>query len=541
MANNDFKAYLEKLSELFAEDFNFEHCIESISNGRTSFQMSQKFLKKEFDNDWIDIIEEILPALDAIVRNPRRFITVEEDIIDISLAKQISVESVKHLAQHTQFIASVNTKKGTVTPSRILNTSKEESFEVYENRFLYTLILKLNEFINKRYEVIKKSVVSNTQEIKVSLNTKYNFNGSDMNVSLIASTDMPFDEEKFRETQTYQSVKRVEKIKQIVQGFLGSAFAKEMRSSALVRPPITRTNVIKKEPNFKKALVLWQFIESYEKSGFEAVEVNETIALPEELNEQYNSVLFINNAILENYATTFGEKVLKEYKPLDIEEKLRKEFEDDEFPPINLELREVRKVYAKHIGDKTYSQKEYRALTSALDRVLTQHHINLDAKNKELKKRLEAKQQKEDARLKQIAINEKRNELKRKQKELEEEFLKKARERKALIKEEKEKELLKRREEREHKKLMIQEFLEKQAFEDKMNDFSKILEEKTQKEILKFINSEDNSLSRETKKQVMQAKKEIALLKKQKLEEYARLLDQEIDRVISDEYEGIKE
>ena len=39
----------------------------------------------------------------------------------------------------------------------------------------------------------------------------------------------------------------------------------------------------------------------------------------------------------------------------------------------------------------------------------------------------------------------------------------------------------------------------------------------------------------------MQAKKEIALLKKQKLEEYARLLDQEIDRVISDEYEGIKE
>lgn len=541
MANNDFKAYLEKLSELFAEDTNFEHCIESISNGRTSFQMSQKFLKKEFDNDWIDIIEEILPALDAIVRNPRRFITVEEDIIDISLAKQISVESVKHLAQHTQFIASVNTKKGTVTPSRILNTSKEESFEVYENRFLYTLILKLNEFINKRYEVIKKSVVSNTQEIKVSLNTKYNFNGSDMNVSLIASTDMPFDEEKFRETQTYQSVKRVEKIKQIVQGFLGSAFAKEMRSSALVRPPITRTNVIKKEPNFKKALVLWQFIESYEKSGFEAVEVNETIALPEELNEQYNSVLFINNAILENYATTFGEKVLKEYKPLDIEEKLRKEFEDDEFPPINLELREVRKVYAKHVGDKTYSQKEYRALTSALDRVLTQHHINLDAKNKELKKRLEAKQQKEDARLKQIAMNEKRNELKRKQKELEEEFLKKARERKALIKEEKEKELLKRREEREHKKLMVQELLEKQAFDDKINDFSKTLEEKTQKEILKFINSEDNSLNRETKKQVMQTKKEIALLKKQKLEEYARLLDQEIDRVISDEYEGIKE
>ena len=235
MDNNELKSYIEKVSELFSDDSNFHNCIDAINNGRTSFTISQKFLKKEFDNDWIDIIEEVLPSIDAIVRNPRRFITVEEDIIDISLAKQISVESVKHLAQHTQFIASVDNRKGTVTPSKILNTSKEESFEVYENRFLYTLILKLNEFINKRYEVIKKSVVTNSQEIKVSLNTKYNFNGTDMNVSLVASTDMPFDEEKFRESQAYQSVQRVEKIRQIVAGFLGSAFAKEMRSSALVR------------------------------------------------------------------------------------------------------------------------------------------------------------------------------------------------------------------------------------------------------------------------------------------------------------------
>ena len=124
MDNNELKSYIEKVSELFSDDSNFHSCIDAINNGRTSFTISQKFLKKEFDNDWIDIIEEVLPSIDAIVRNPRRFITVEEDIIDISLAKQISVESVKHLAQHTQFIASVDKRKGTVTPSKILNTSK---------------------------------------------------------------------------------------------------------------------------------------------------------------------------------------------------------------------------------------------------------------------------------------------------------------------------------------------------------------------------------------------------------------------------------
>lgn len=539
MDNKEIKSYIEKVSELFVDDSSFHNTIDAIENGRTSFQMSQKFLKKEFDNDWIDIIEEILPSLDAIVRNPRRFITVEEDIIDISLAKQISVESVKHLAQHTQFIASVNPKKGTVTPSKILNTSKEESFEVYENRFLYTLILKLNEFINKRYEVIKKSVISTSQEIKVSLNTKYHVNGTDMNVSLVASTDMPFDEEKFRESQEYQSVQRVEKIKQIVQGFLSSAFAKEMRSSALVRPPITRTNVIKKEPNFKKALILWQFIESYTKSGFEAIEVDETLALPEELVEKYNNVLFLNNVILDEYATSFGERVLKEHKPLDIEEQLKQEFDDD-FPSINLELREVRKVYAKHIGDKTYSQKEYRLFTAAIDRVLTQYHVNEEAKSTEAKKKLLEKQKKEDERLKKIALNERRQELKNKQKELEEEFLEKARERKKLIKEEKEQELLRRKEEKERKKLMVQELLEKQEFDEKVSEFAKIVQEKNENDIMKYLNTEDDKLDKETKKNVSRVKKEIALLRKQKLEEYAKLLDQEIEKVINDEYEKIK-
>jgi predicted component of viral defense system (DUF524 family) len=154
MNKDEYLSYLDRIKDLFIEDVNFNHYLQNLNSGKSSFQINQKYLRKVFDHDWIDIIEEILPSLDAIVRNPRRFITVEEDIIDISLAKQISVESVKHLAQHTQFISSANPKTGTVTPSKILNTSKEESYEVYENRFIFTLLKKLQEFISKRYEAI---------------------------------------------------------------------------------------------------------------------------------------------------------------------------------------------------------------------------------------------------------------------------------------------------------------------------------------------------------------------------------------------------
>ena len=49
---------------------------------------------------------------------------------------------------------------------------------------------------------------------------------------------------------------------------------------------------------------LKDLIESYEKSGFEAIEVNETLALPEELTDRYSNVLFLNNVILDDGVKT---------------------------------------------------------------------------------------------------------------------------------------------------------------------------------------------------------------------------------------------
>ena len=130
--------------------------IESIDAGKHDYKISQVYTKKNYSTEWIDKLEECIVALDTIVRNPRKFIVIEEDIVDISLARSISVESVKHLSQHTNLISSV-TKDGMVIPSKILNTSKEESFEIYENRFIYTLLLKIRDFIEIRSTAIKNA------------------------------------------------------------------------------------------------------------------------------------------------------------------------------------------------------------------------------------------------------------------------------------------------------------------------------------------------------------------------------------------------
>ena len=545
MNKDESLSYLDRIKELFIEDVNFNRYLQDLNSGKSSFQINQKYLRKVFDHDWIDIIEEILPSLDAIVRNPRRFITVEEDIIDISLAKQISVESVKHLAQHTQFISSANPKTGSVTPSKILNTSKEESYEVYENRFIFTLLKKLQEFINKRYEAIKKSVVTNNmQEIKVIVNSKYRHRGNDMNIRLEASTDVPFDENKFSESSDYLTIERVKKMKNIVDGFLSSAFAREMRSSAPVRPPITRTNVIKKEPNFKKALILWQFIESYEKSGFDVEKVDETSLLPEDVNDQYKQLLFINDLIVSSFsALQDGDNSL-----LDISNKIKdqvqeleqeKESSEDDFPLINLELREVRKVYIKSNGDKVYSPNEYRELTAAMDRVITQYQVLQAKKDEKLKKALIEKQKKEDARVKAKNLRDKKLEIARRKKEEELAVSLLKKEEQAKIREAKRAQLEFERANKERQKLQLQQLMEQQEMDEVVDEYRKLLEAKMNKELVKYEVEEDSVIELDKNNLEIDFENEIEEFKKEQVEKFKQLLDQKIEEINKKQYEEV--
>ena len=84
--------------------------------------------------------------LDNILRNPNRFIINEEEIVKVEQAKRITVDSIKHLAKHTSFIQEID-DNGDVKPSKVLNINKDESYNTYENRFIYTLINNMRTFV----------------------------------------------------------------------------------------------------------------------------------------------------------------------------------------------------------------------------------------------------------------------------------------------------------------------------------------------------------------------------------------------------------
>ncbi len=295
-----YKQYANKIVSVLGNESFYEQFKNRVDKGSSVFKLAKKRLIQDISIDWIDTIEGILPNLDTIVRNPRKFIVQEEDIVDVSLARSISTESVKFLAQHTNMISKVDEKTGDVTPSKILNITKEESFEIYENRFIYTLLLKLKDFVTMRYDKIKKA--SATQDVlELDVESRFNLPSKKVTYRTEYYAQLSFDEVMRLDPDTLTKIERVAKIDRIITDFLSSSFAKSMRNSAPVRPPIMRTNVILKEPNFKKALTLWQFIETYQQSGgFSTSDEVEDYTIDTESEQRLRSMVTLNTMVFES-------------------------------------------------------------------------------------------------------------------------------------------------------------------------------------------------------------------------------------------------
>ena len=100
--------------------------------------------------DWIDIVEDACPRLDIIVRNAKVALVQEANVELIEKAKRITVESVKDLARHTNYINKFDEATQSVEPGKILDIRNEETFNIYENRFLYTLIHEMEDFVLRK-------------------------------------------------------------------------------------------------------------------------------------------------------------------------------------------------------------------------------------------------------------------------------------------------------------------------------------------------------------------------------------------------------
>ena len=137
----------------------------------------------------------------------RDFQISTEDIVKIELARRVTVESIKHLSKNTNLIQDYNKETGDVRPSKILNINKEESFDTYENRFIYSLIKNMKFYIDrKKRNLITES--SSKDDTKMEYNAKSSIGRENVDISMTIKSKK---EEKKNSKESVDDVKMTEK------------------------------------------------------------------------------------------------------------------------------------------------------------------------------------------------------------------------------------------------------------------------------------------------------------------------------------------
>ena len=265
-----YRAYMY-MQELLKNDFTYNYITAGLKDGdRGDDALVGKTNEKVIDMDWVEAIEEALPYIQKAIDEQRRFIKQIENVVRIELARKTGPESVKHLSQHTNFIAKV--EDGMVTPNKILVTEREESFAIYENRVLMTLIRRTLRFVADKYTKMKDVPDDSYNEFTV--NRTLNFNEEKAVFKFKYSREAHeklSDDIEITDVSELSDFDRIRRIRNTLNSFMNSQLITTISKEPEVRPPITQTNLLKKNPNFKKAMELWDFLDRYNKLGFEIV------------------------------------------------------------------------------------------------------------------------------------------------------------------------------------------------------------------------------------------------------------------------------
>lgn len=341
-----YTSFSEQMEPIQEDSRYFRYLFEMAQASGTTIEQQREELVKVVDEEWISMIEGSLDAINTIIEKPRRFITTEEEVVPVSLAKKISADSVRHLSQNTQFLAPSD--DGSVHPTRILNVNTVETYDLYENRFIYHLIQRLLTFVDKRTDVIFWST-GNEIRNRFKMHSKIDdaYEEIEYNVEMTVKNRQSFAENDADNMDVFM---RIDRVRRLVMALRGTSFCQIMNGCSAVRSPIQRTNLIMKDPNYRKCYQLWQFMERYDKVGYNIDVQQQALAFDDEYMVQMYTNLINNYTVFKSL--TDDERNLQELESVQhapVAPKFIKEIQEVQVDSPDLPDVEVRRVFVEEV------------------------------------------------------------------------------------------------------------------------------------------------------------------------------------------------
>ena len=281
---SDIDINLKTKKELFSEK------VES------DFKFHSNYLGDVLDFEWLDRIEEACPNIDTVVRRAKFALVKVEETVRMDKSKNVTVESIKDLAKHTSFIDVYEPENGKVLPSKILNVRSDETFNIYENRFLYTLINCMDNFIYNKEQKLKDLTVNDEKSLLYKAKSEIGSEKVDIELKISSLICNSKDVDKKIREELKILLKRIKRVKEYISSWRRSEMYKALVKAnvAYINPPIKKTNIILKNPNFQVAVRLWDYLRLYDLNNNENIRDN----LSREKNEL---IKYVDQSFLKTY------------------------------------------------------------------------------------------------------------------------------------------------------------------------------------------------------------------------------------------------
>ena len=333
----------------------------------------------KIENDWVEAIEKGLPYIEKCILEERQFIRTEGDVIPIEKVRKTSKQSVIDLSKHSNYISHLpdDDADSNLVPDKLLIINKDNEFSVYENRVLLACLEYLRDFISIRLNDIKGKI--NSYKAKSYINKKLKVGNYSFDYKMELNEERMNDPYVMKRSGIQDIVDRIEVCLGSVMTLLKTPLMVEVAKTERVKRPITKTNVLRMDHNFREMLAVYDYIAEYEGKGYEIVTTEKQfspLTLPNV--DDYTEIILLSSFITYMYASELDSDLEKAYQ---LEEKHRKEEKEKEI------LDRVEEIRVR-IGGKEKTDKECLIILDEALKIYEAKLEEFEKKNKELEHKL---------------------------------------------------------------------------------------------------------------------------------------------------------
>lgn len=238
--------------------------VDGFFEGKIALQFQDAEGTQVVDEECVKEIKKVLPFIQRIVEKPRSFIESREEKVPVETAKRISHNAIMHLGRDSNDWHARTFL--TVKPKNIISDINEETIDLYENRFVKTLIDRILSCITQRR--IKLENMYNRVEDRTILevvggetrNDYFRYEAeSDQLLKTLAKDEEPSMAASFS-SQLRKEIDDVKSLEKKVINLKYSEFYNVLRKCRKVANPISKTNIIMFDQNYNRCYKLWEYL-----------------------------------------------------------------------------------------------------------------------------------------------------------------------------------------------------------------------------------------------------------------------------------------